>query len=128
MKCVCGTGPAGMRLSLADAGDTIEDANFVEQMADAGLLRLYTLLEWVKDISVHLNDLRSGPPETYSFNDRVFLRLCIETCLRFHAFFIGSHFRPDANLFLCFVFSCVLFLIGFMFIGMMVIIITSLHK
>ena len=26
----------GMRLSLADAGDSVEDANFVESMADAG--------------------------------------------------------------------------------------------
>lgn len=31
-------------MALADAGDTVEDANFVEAMADAGILRLYT---WV---------------------------------------------------------------------------------
>lgn len=28
----------GMRFCLADAGDSIEDANFVENMADAGIL------------------------------------------------------------------------------------------
>lgn len=39
---------SGMRLSLADAGDTMEDANFVEKMADAGILRLFTFLEWTK--------------------------------------------------------------------------------
>jgi len=39
-----------MRLSLADAGDGVEDANFVEAMADAGLLRLYAFLEWVKEM------------------------------------------------------------------------------
>lgn len=48
-----------MRLSLADAGDTIEDANFVEKMADAGILRLYTFHEWIKVIfpqwSLHWN-------------------------------------------------------------------------
>lgn len=38
----------GMRMALADAGDGIEDANFVEKMADAGILRLYTFLDWVK--------------------------------------------------------------------------------
>ena len=32
----------GTRLSLADAGDGLEDANFVFDMADAGLLRLYS--------------------------------------------------------------------------------------
>ena len=28
-------------------GVAVEDANFVETMADAGLLRLYTYLDWV---------------------------------------------------------------------------------
>ena len=37
-----------MRLALADAGDTVEDANFVEKVADAGILRLFTFLEWTK--------------------------------------------------------------------------------
>lgn len=63
-----------MRLSLADAGDTVEDANFVEKMADAGLLRLYSYLEWVKEVrSVDAKSLRSAN-EPYTFNDRVFLR------------------------------------------------------
>lgn len=38
----------GTRMCLADAGDTLEDANFVFTMADAGLLRLYTQIEWVE--------------------------------------------------------------------------------
>lgn len=37
-----------MRLALADAGDTIDDANFVEKSADSAILKLYTLVEWVK--------------------------------------------------------------------------------
>ncbi|XP_073932831.1 leucine--tRNA ligase, cytoplasmic isoform X1 [Castor canadensis] len=60
----------GMRLALADAGDTIEDANFVEAMADAGILRLYTWVEWVKEMVANWDSLRSGPAST--FNDRVF--------------------------------------------------------
>jgi len=31
----------GMRLSFANAGDSVEDANFVEAVADAGVLCLY---------------------------------------------------------------------------------------
>lgn len=61
-----------MRLALADAGDTVEDANFVETMADAGILRLYTWVEWVKEIISNQNNLRTGPANT--FNDRVFVR------------------------------------------------------
>uniref|UniRef100_A0A667Y9G6 Leucine--tRNA ligase, cytoplasmic n=1 Tax=Myripristis murdjan TaxID=586833 RepID=A0A667Y9G6_9TELE len=60
----------GMRLALADAGDTVEDANFVETMADAGILRLYTWMEWVKEMIANQNNLRTGPADT--FNDRVF--------------------------------------------------------
>ena len=35
-------------MTLADAGDGLEDANFVFEMADAGLLRLYSQIEWIK--------------------------------------------------------------------------------
>uniref|UniRef100_A0A671KXT1 Leucine--tRNA ligase, cytoplasmic n=1 Tax=Sinocyclocheilus anshuiensis TaxID=1608454 RepID=A0A671KXT1_9TELE len=61
----------GMRLTLADAGDTVEDANFVEAMADAGILRLFTWVEWVKEMIANQNNLRTGPVDT--FNDRVFI-------------------------------------------------------
>ncbi|EGI71121.1 PREDICTED: leucine--tRNA ligase, cytoplasmic [Acromyrmex echinatior] len=40
----------GLRLCLADSGDSIEDANFIENTADAGILRLYNFIEWIKDI------------------------------------------------------------------------------
>lgn len=63
---------SGMRLALADAGDTVEDANFVETMADAGILRLYTWVEWVKEMIANQNNLRTGAADT--FNDRVFAR------------------------------------------------------
>ena len=58
-----------MRLALADAGDGVEDANFVEQMAEAGLLRLYTFLEWVREMLATKATLRTGP---FTFNDKAF--------------------------------------------------------
>lgn len=60
----------GMRFSLADAGDSVEDANFVEFMADAGVLRLYSYLEWVKETLQKKDALRSGPKNL--FQDQVF--------------------------------------------------------
>lgn len=48
----------GMRLCLADAGDSVEDANFVEANADAAILRLYTFIEWVKEILNNKASLR----------------------------------------------------------------------
>lgn len=61
----------GTRICLADSGDTVEDANFVEVTADAGILRLYTFIEWVKEMLASKLLLRSGAERT--FNDRVFL-------------------------------------------------------
>lgn len=61
----------GTRLCLADAGDNIEDANFVEATADAGILRLYTFIEWVQEMIESKLCLRTGPADT--FNDKVFV-------------------------------------------------------
>lgn len=58
----------GMRLALADAGDGMEDANFAESTADAGVLRLYTWLEYVKD----REKLPLVDRKEMTFNDRAF--------------------------------------------------------
>ncbi|CAF4615853.1 unnamed protein product [Rotaria sp. Silwood1] len=51
----------GVRLTLADAGDSIEDANFEEEMAEAQLLRLYAFIEWVKEVlDINLVDIEEG--------------------------------------------------------------------
>lgn len=61
----------GTRLCLADAGDSIEDANFVEITADAGILRLYTFIGWVQEMIESKLLLRKGRKDT--FNDKVFI-------------------------------------------------------
>lgn len=60
----------GMRLALADAGDGVEDANFVVSTADAGILRLYAFLDWVKEMIATKDTLRTGRADGYV--DRVF--------------------------------------------------------
>lgn len=59
-------------MKLQDAGDFIEDANFVFDMADAAILRLYNLLGWVKEMMVMRENqgLRTG--EDHTFADQVF--------------------------------------------------------
>ena len=61
----------GTRLCLADSGDSIEDANFVETTADAGILRLYTFIEWVKEMLGSKSLFRTGSKDSYY--DRVFI-------------------------------------------------------
>ncbi|XP_063701981.1 leucine--tRNA ligase, cytoplasmic [Culicoides brevitarsis] len=61
----------GTRLCLADSGDSVEDANFVEATAEAGILRLFSFIEWVKEMLASKLLLRTGPKDT--FNDKVFV-------------------------------------------------------
>ena len=59
----------GMRLALADAGDGVEDANFIVNVAEAGILRLYTFIEWVKEMLSDSANLRN---DSFGFHDNVF--------------------------------------------------------
>ncbi|KII84124.1 hypothetical protein PLICRDRAFT_179802 [Plicaturopsis crispa FD-325 SS-3] len=63
-------GADATRLSLADAGDGVEDANFDEKTANANILRVHTLLGWCEEIVQTLPNLRQGPLTSY--HDRIF--------------------------------------------------------
>jgi len=36
------------RMALSESGDTLEDANFDEKVANASILKLYALERWIK--------------------------------------------------------------------------------
>ncbi|KAJ7619401.1 hypothetical protein FB45DRAFT_930672 [Roridomyces roridus] len=54
-------GADSTRLSLADAGDGVEDANFDEKSANASILRLHTLIQWCEEMVVDQANMRHGP-------------------------------------------------------------------
>ncbi|XP_059632174.1 leucine--tRNA ligase, cytoplasmic-like [Cornus florida] len=58
------------RFSLADAGDGMDDANFVFDTANAAILRLTKEISWMQEVLAAESSLRNGPPSTYE--DRVF--------------------------------------------------------
>ncbi|GLT47250.1 hypothetical protein SLA2020_209580 [Shorea laevis] len=59
------------RFSLADAGDGVDDANFVFETANAAILRLTKEIAWMEEVlAAAESSLRTGPPSTYA--DRVF--------------------------------------------------------
>jgi leucyl-tRNA synthetase len=60
----------GMRFALADAGDSLEDANFTDKTADSAILRLYAQLQWLEETLAAVGSLKEGPAD--SFMDRVF--------------------------------------------------------
>lgn len=63
-------GADASRIALADAGDSVEDANFDESNANAAILRLTTLKEWCEEIKQSQDSLRTG--EFTSFFDAAF--------------------------------------------------------
>ncbi|XP_050223511.1 leucine--tRNA ligase, cytoplasmic [Mercurialis annua] len=58
------------RFSLADAGDGVDDANFVFGTANSAILRLTKELSFMEEDLAAESCLRMGPPSTYA--DRVF--------------------------------------------------------
>lgn len=61
----------GVRFALADAGDGIEDANFVEKSADAALLKLFNLIDWVKEMKAASGGMRNEQ-KLKLYQDRAF--------------------------------------------------------
>jgi leucyl-tRNA synthetase len=54
-------GADATRITLADAGDGMEDANFEEKGANAAIMRMYTLKDWIEDVVVkNAADLRDS--------------------------------------------------------------------
>ncbi|KAF5325592.1 hypothetical protein D9611_000840 [Ephemerocybe angulata] len=62
-------GADATRLSLADAGDGLEDANFEEKTANANILRVHTLLGWCDEMVKDQANLRTGAK---NYHDSVF--------------------------------------------------------
>ena len=64
----------GVRFALADAGDGVDDANFLEKQADTALLKLHNFIEWSKEMLDDLDKLRdsnvtktSGDDDQYEY-------------------------------------------------------------
>ncbi|KAF2348893.1 Leucyl-tRNA synthetase class Ia archaeal/eukaryotic cytosolic [Trinorchestia longiramus] len=64
-------GADAMRLALANAGDSIEDANFETSVADSAVLRLWTFVELVKELLAEMPKMRTD--ESLNVSDKMFL-------------------------------------------------------
>eukprot|EP01105_Mastigella_eilhardi_P024714 TRINITY_DN64_c0_g4_i1.p1 TRINITY_DN64_c0_g4~~TRINITY_DN64_c0_g4_i1.p1 ORF type:complete len:1079 (-),score=347.02 TRINITY_DN64_c0_g4_i1:3286-6522(-) len=64
----------GTRIALADAGDGLDDANFLRSTADSSLLRLHTQKKWIEDVLVEKDDVL-GAGHADNFHDHVFVNM-----------------------------------------------------
>jgi len=56
-----------MRFALADAGDSLDDANFETSTATAALLRLYSQIKWIEDILAVKDTMTSSEAHTFFY-------------------------------------------------------------
>ena len=63
-------GADATRIALADAGDSVTDANFEEDVADNSILRLFTLKQWIVEELKDGDNMRTG--DLNSFQDALF--------------------------------------------------------
>lgn len=80
------------RLALADAGDGLDDANFVRSVTNASILKLTKEIDWVKDTMALAKEgaLRTGE---YNFFDKVFENQMNKTVASTDKHYAGMLFR-----------------------------------
>lgn len=84
----------GMRFGLADAGDTLDDANFQEQNANSAILRLHSQIHWAEEILASVDKCRTGHAD--AFADKVFaaaINKAIEETDHFYSRCVMQHSR-----------------------------------
>lgn len=84
-------GADATRLALADAGDGVEDANFLRETANMGILRLYNQIDFYQETVRGKEALRQGEPD--SFHDRVFLSEINRAIELTRAAYEATHYR-----------------------------------
>ncbi|RCI05179.1 cytosolic leucyl tRNA synthetase, partial [Rhizopus stolonifer] len=83
-------GADATRFALADAGDSVEDANFEDSTANAAILRLHTLLEWAEDQLAKQDSLREGE---LNFFDKIFENEMNKLILETEAAYEATYYR-----------------------------------
>lgn len=85
----------GVRFALADAADTVEDANFSTKTADDTILKLWTLVDLMEEAMENLDSMRTG--ELTLFADRVFVSQLNRGIRMTEAAYEGMTFRDAAK-------------------------------
>lgn len=81
----------GVRFALADAADTVEDANFAVKTADETILKLWTLVDLVEEAMDNIEAMETGV--LTRFPDRVFVSQLNQQLRRTEAAYEGMLFR-----------------------------------
>lgn len=86
-------GADATRLACADAGDSMDDANFVRETAAGFVLKLTTILEQAKE-TLEREDLRTGDLNEF---DKIFSNTMNTIITRTETFYLNMQFRMVLN-------------------------------
>jgi leucyl-tRNA synthetase len=88
-------GADATRFALADAGDGLEDANFVAKTADDAVLKLFTEKELCEEMIADAKNgrLRNCPESEFTWNDRVFRAEMVRIVKQADAAYSGMLYR-----------------------------------
>ena len=78
------------RLAIADAGDSLDDANFVTESAKGFVLKLAALVDTFKGKLARVSEMRDGPFNQF---DKIFDNAINQTVATADAFYAGMSFR-----------------------------------
>lgn len=85
-------GSDATRFALADAGDSVEDANFLKDTANMAILRLYNQIEFCQEMMRERDGLRQDAGDKY-FHDRAFAAEMNRTIKLTEGAYIATHYR-----------------------------------
>ena len=71
-------GADASRIALADAGDSIDDANFTDTVANSAILKLYTLHEWIIDTLETVSTFRTDEKNFFDLGFENEINIAIE--------------------------------------------------
>lgn len=71
-------GADASRIAIADAGDSVDDANFTDTVANSAILKLYTLHEWIVDTLQTVETMRTGEKTIFDLGFENEINVAIE--------------------------------------------------
>jgi len=81
-----------MRIACADAGDTLDDANFSRELADSSVLTLVAEDAWIEE-TIGSSDLRTTPQSEYTLMDKLLLNETNRAITATEACFAAMQFK-----------------------------------
>jgi leucyl-tRNA synthetase len=71
-------GADATRITIADSGDSVDDANFTDSFANTAILKLYTLHEWITDTLEVVSTFRTGEKNFFDLGFENQINIAIE--------------------------------------------------